>query len=132
MYYEFNEKNRIEVPDPFHRYLTPIFMGDESEESKECGFSVHMTEFPKGGKVDHHIHGDATEVMFCVSGTGKFYLEGKEYDFAPGSLVAAPPGVWHEIINDGDELLRVLCIYNPPYTATQIVERAKDAVKNAK
>ncbi len=127
MYYKFEEKNRMEIPEPFHRYITPIYMGDESKECAEAGFSVHMTEWPKGGQVDEHSHPASTEVMFCIAGHGKCYLEGEEYDFVPGSMIAAGPGVVHKIVNDHDELLRAVCIFSPPNTASGLRGRAMDA-----
>lgn len=129
MYYKYNTQQSIEVPKPFHRIITPIFMG-ENDESITAGFSVHMTEWPIDGKVDMHSHEESTEVMFCIAGRGKCICDGIEYDFIPGSMIAATPGIMHQIINTGNEILRAVCIFSPPNTAENLSKRASDALIN--
>lgn len=131
MFYKYDEKNAICVPEPFSRIMTPIFMGDD-KNIEECTFSIHMTEWRKGGKVDTHKHEDATEAMFCISGHGKCMIDEKEYEFTPGSLMVAPPNMLHNIENDGDELLRVLCIFSPPATGEGLRSRAMEAIDTQK
>ncbi len=130
MYYIYDSKNSTEIPAPFHRFITPIMLGD-CEEGKQVHFSVHMTEWPKGGKVDDHIHEEAAEVMFCIAGHGKCWLEDEEFDFVPGSMILALPGVRHRIENHGDELLRAVCIFDPPITEEKLIGRAKSAVNDS-
>lgn len=131
MYYTYDEKNSIHVPAPFGRHITPIFMGDDPVIT-DCAFSVHMTEWDPGCCVDNHIHEDATEAMYCISGSGIAQVNGEEHPFVPGSMIVAPPHVTHQIINTGDELLRVLCIFSPPNTAKGLRDRAMQTVEEAK
>ena len=131
MYYTFDRKNSIHVPAPFGRYMTPIFMGDDPVIS-DCAFSVHMTEWEPGCKVDNHTHEAATEAMYCMEGSGIAQVDGKEYPFFPGAMIVAPPHVTHQIINTGDTMLRVLCIFSPPNTAKGLRDRANQAVEAAR
>lgn len=130
MYYTFDEKNSIHVPAPFGRFITPIFMGDDPVIN-DCSFSVHMTEWEPGCKVDNHTHDVATEAMYCISGTGIAQVNGEEHPFFPGAMIVAPPNVTHQIINTGDELLRVLCIFSPANTAKGLRDRAMQTVEEA-
>ena len=127
MYFKYDKSRSIEVPYPFSRIMTP-FMTSDSATGK-IDFSVHMTEWLPGTKVDDHKHDDATEVMFCISGHGKASVNGVEYDFCPDSMIAALPGEMHQIINTGDELLRVVCVFSPPVSAKGLKERADKAVE---
>ena len=126
MYYIYDASKSAEVPEPFHRFITPIMLAD-SEEAQKVNFSIHMTEWPEGRKVDDHIHPDSSEVMFCIAGHGKCWIEDEEYDFVPGSMIMALPGVRHRIENPNGELLRAVCIFNPPITEEKLVGRAREA-----
>lgn len=127
MYYVYDEKNSIKIPKPFGRVMTPIFMGDDPI-SADCGFSVHMTEWEPGCCVDNHFHETETEAMYCISGKGIAQIGEAEHPFFPGSMVVAPPGITHQIINTGTECLRVLCIFSPPSTDRALMERAMKAI----
>lgn len=131
MYYEFQEANRIAVPEPFKRYMTPLFMRDD-ETIKDCSFSLHITEWEKGGKVDLHTHPDATEAMYCIEGIGRVNINGEEKEFRPGSLIVAPPNVIHSIWNTGEEMLRVFCVFSPPVTGEELRHRAMAAIEENK
>ena len=127
MFYKYDFANAIEVPEPFKRYITPIFMGDD-EKIKNCAFSIHMTEWEPGRKIDNHSHPDATEAMFCISGSADINIGGEKHKFTSGCLIVAEPGVTHEIVNTGKDMLRVFCVFSPPVTAHSLRERAMNAV----
>ena len=129
MYYTYDRNNSIMIPPPFKRYITPVFMGDD-QIITEMNFSVHYTEWEPECKIDKHMHESSMEAMCCVSGNGIAEIDGKKYDFVPGSMIVAPPGIEHQIINNGNELLRVLCVFSPPITGESLRKRAMEAVDN--
>lgn len=131
MYYKYDEKNGIHVPEPFKRVMTPMFMGDD-DKIKESNFSVHFTEWEPGCEIDSHSHEIGMEAMYCMEGRGVAQVDGKEYPFVPGSMIVAPPGIQHKIKNTGDQLLRVFCIFSPPVTGESLRQRALEAVEAAK
>lgn len=131
MYYQYKAENSIEVPAPYHRFMTPIFMGDD-EIITDCGFSCHMTEWPAGSMIDSHSHPDGTEAMYVISGHGKCTINGIAHEFREGDMIVAPPGVRHQIFNTGDEMLRVFCVFSPPVTGTSLKARALAAVEEDK
>ena len=131
MFYQYDEKNSIEVPEPYHRFMTPIFMGDD-ETIKGCAFSCHMTEWPAGCEIDSHSHPAATEAMFVISGNGKCSIDHVEHEFVPGSMIVAPPGIEHKIVNTGDEMLKVFCVFSPPVTGASLRERAMAALQETR
>lgn len=127
MYFRYEKENRIVVPSPFNRIITPIMTSDKTD--KDIDFSVHMTEWESGAKVDEHLHETATEVMYCISGRGVAVVDGVEYDFIPDSMITALPMMKHQIINTGDESLKVLCIFSPAVSGKDLKNRAESAVK---
>jgi len=64
--------------------------------------------FHPGQVLAYHQHPHSDQVFFIISGTGKFYLDDgteKIFDVSPGTIVLAPKGVWHQLINTGNEPL---------------------------
>lgn len=131
MFYEFKRENSIEVPKPFKRYITPLFMADDPTIT-ESNFSLHITEWEPGCKIDLHCHEDAMEAMYCMSGEGKVSVNGEKHTFKPGSMIVAPPTITHEIQNTGTEMLRVFCVFSPPVRGEDLKARALSAVEQSK
>ena len=127
MFFKYDAKNGIKVPEPFNRVITPIMTTDTA--SDPIDFSIHMTEWAPGAKVDNHMHQDSTEAMFCLSGHGKASINDEEFDFEPMTMICALPGDMHQIINTGDELLKVLCIFSPAVSGEDLSNRARNAVE---
>ncbi len=130
MFFKYDKKNGINVPSPFNRTMTPIMTTDQI--SQPIDFSVHMTEWAPKAKVDEHVHSDATEVMYCLSGKGKATVDGIEYTLEPDSMITALPGMKHQIINTGNKTLRVLCIFSPAVSGNELKQRAEKAVEEYK
>lgn len=130
-YYVYDPSAGIPVPEPYRRVMTPLFMADDPD-IQNVGFSIHFTEWEPGCEIDTHAHPDATEAMYCLSGTGVAETAGESHPFFPGSMIVAPPGVSHRIRNTGSETLRVFCVFSPPVTGQSLRERAYAAVAGAK
>jgi len=65
-----------------------------------------------GGMIPDYKHDKGEEVMFFLTGRGRFITPGKEFDLEPGMCVYNPPGNLHWIVNKGDEVLRLVWIYS--------------------
>ncbi len=129
MYFKYDKINSIEVPEPFCRIMTPLMCTDTTD-GRDLPFSVHYTEWMPGRKVDTHAHDEAVEAMYCISGSGKGYVDGECFDLVPHSMIVADKGEVHSIVNTGDEMLRVLCIFSPPVSGEGLRTRAMEAVEN--
>lgn len=65
-------------------------------------------EYPeKWGTHDDH------EGFYVVSGCGVYWLEGTEYDLAPGVAMLAPAGLRHGLKKAGKEVLKVFIFHFP-------------------
>lgn len=126
MYFKYDSSNSIKVPYPFSRTMTPLMTTDI--EKRPIDFSIHMTEWEEGAEVDEHLHEDATEAMYCISGTGKASVNGVWYDLVPDSMICALPGELHQIRNTGRGILRVLCVFSPAVSSSGLKKRADAAV----
>jgi mannose-6-phosphate isomerase-like protein (cupin superfamily) len=62
-----------------------------------------------------HAHEDQEEVFYCVSGKGRIKVDDEEMPLEPGVTVYVPPKGVHQLINDGDEILKVVSAVAPPF-----------------
>jgi len=68
-----------------------------------------------GQATQRHYHRDAEEIYFVVQGTGAMEVDGARETVVVGDAILIPPGAWHELRNDTDSPLRILCCCAPPY-----------------
>jgi len=62
-----------------------------------------------------HAHEDQEEIFYCVSGKGRIKVDDEEAPLEPGVTVYVPPKAVHQLINDGDEKLKVVSAVAPPF-----------------
>ncbi len=88
-----------------------ILVSEKTVGSKNLAMGVNETD--PGSMVPEHKHETEEEVMFFISGTGKFVTEDEEIPLEPGVCVYNPPGGTHKIVNTGTEVLKFVWIYAP-------------------
>lgn len=59
------------------------------------------------------------------SGDGLADLDEKEYEIADGSGIVIPAGTKHNIINTGDDEMKLYTIYSPPEHADGTIHKTK-------
>lgn len=62
-----------------------------------------------------HSHEDQEEVFYCVAGRGRIRVDDEEVAVEPGGVVFVPPKGVHQLINDGDEVFKVVSAVSPPF-----------------
>ena len=74
-----------------------------------------------GGVIPRHVHAIETETALVVSGQGDLLLDldenghaGEVVAWAAGRGASIPPGLYHGVVNTGDEPLEILAIHSPP------------------
>ncbi|HTI32036.1 MAG TPA: cupin domain-containing protein [Miltoncostaea sp.] len=60
-----------------------------------------------------HVHEDATEAFFVISGRLGVMLGGEWTTLGPGEQAEVPPNTVHTFRNDGDEDVRVVTAFDP-------------------
>ncbi len=63
-----------------------------------------------------HSHDDIEEVFYVVSGSGRIKIGEEEADITPGCCIFAPAKTVHQLINTGQEILKVYSTTSPPFT----------------
>jgi mannose-6-phosphate isomerase-like protein (cupin superfamily) len=64
-------------------------------------------------KQSTHAHDDADKFYFVIAGQGSFTVGEEERDVDAGTVVIAPAGVPHGVVNNGSERLSILVAIAP-------------------
>lgn len=83
-----------------------------------------------GEEIGMEMHGQ-DQFIRVEAGEGTAILDGVEHDLSDGVAVIVPAGTHHNIINKGDEALKVYTIYAAPHHTDGCVHKTKaDAEKD--
>ena len=77
-----------------------------------------------GYDIGMEVHG-LDQFIRIESGKGKAILNGQEYEIEDDWAVVIPAGVEHNIVNTGDEPLKLYTIYSPPEHKDGTIHKTK-------
>ncbi|MCQ2561386.1 MAG: cupin domain-containing protein [Clostridia bacterium] len=95
--------DKIEMKNVEHLQGGEKYVGVQAFDQPEMRV-VKVTLIP-GASLGLHTHTINSEVVYCLSGTGKTICDGEEQRLQPGSCSYCPKGHQHTLINDGEENL---------------------------
>ena len=79
-----------------------------------------------GEEIGAEVHEENDQFFRFEQGKGKCVIDDNEYEVEDGSAIIVPAGANHNIINIGDEDLRLYTIYSPAHHKDQIVRKTKE------
>lgn len=110
-----------------HPHQVETIVTDWTTAKVMCGPDVNASEqmgavalyFEPGQGHSRHIHHDADQIIYVISGQGEHSAELPDGSsvtekIAAGSLIYIPKGNYHATCNTGWEPLRVLAVFSPP------------------
>lgn len=106
-----NDVEGVRTPPPHNRLLKVLLSPDRAGTSDLI--SLGMVILPPGESGDPHRHPTEQETWFVIAGTGKLKIGDEVAELAENTVVVAPAGVEHQIINDGEQDLKALFIFSP-------------------
>lgn len=118
MYVKNLEKDTVEN-DNFRKVL------NTTEKSQ----LVVMSLLP-GEDIGEEVH-DVDQFIRIEEGSGKAVLDGEEYDIEDDFAVVVPAGTSHNIINTGDEAMKLYTVYTPPEHPEGTVHKTKTEAMEA-
>jgi mannose-6-phosphate isomerase-like protein (cupin superfamily) len=77
------------------------------------GLGMGMVILPAGRSSSAHTHETEQEVWYVVSGWGRVRIGDEEAEIRPDTVVVAPPGLAHQLINDGEDDLKAIWLFTP-------------------
>jgi mannose-6-phosphate isomerase-like protein (cupin superfamily) len=122
------EEEGVTIPEPYHRNLK-IFFAPDKLGVREISFQQAII-FP-GGKTDYHKH-DRPELIYVVEGEGKSVCEGVETSVEKDVVIWVPAGEMHQIINTGDENIKLATVFIPGYEAKELYASRLKAAEEAR
>lgn len=90
-----------------------------------------LMTIPVGGEIGLEKHAETDQFLRIDGGTGKVQLgpaedQLEEQEVTDGWAIIVPAGAWHNVVNVGDEPLRLYTLYSPSHHAQGIVQKTKE------
>ncbi|HFI0463729.1 TPA: cupin domain-containing protein [Streptococcus suis] len=110
-------------------YRTALWTGDLLQ--------VTLMSIPVGGDIGGEIHGENDQFLRVEKGQGKVIMgesEDKisfEKEVGPEDAILIPLGKYHNVINTGDEDLKLYSIYGPAHHPHGTVHETKEIAEEA-
>lgn len=74
-----------------------------------------LMSIPVGEEIGNEVHNETDQLLVFVDGEGEAILNNTEKQkVEEHSVVFVPAGTWHNIVNTGDEDLKLFTVYAPP------------------
>ncbi|AXH95727.1 cupin domain-containing protein [Ornithinimicrobium avium] len=89
---------------------------------------VTLMSIPPGESIGMEVHPDTDQFLRLDAGRGRCVMGPAqdeltfEQDVEDGWSIQVPAGTWHDVINTGDEDLRVYAVYAPVHHAPGVVQ----------
>jgi mannose-6-phosphate isomerase-like protein (cupin superfamily) len=114
MLFQENIKNAAKRNEAFRRVLST---GKKSQ--------LVLMAIPEGEDIGSEVHPATDQILFIVDGEGKAVVNGKAFEVGENDVVFVPAGARHNLINSGDEELKLFTVYSPPEHADGTVHETK-------
>ena len=125
-YVECWKEPGVTVPKPYERNIKVLFAPDK-EGVDELMFTQALI-YPHSS-TDMHTH-DRPELIYIVSGHGKAIGKDYERDIQADVVLWVERDELHQIVNTGDDTLKLATVFIPPYLAQENYDRCVNAAKN--
>jgi mannose-6-phosphate isomerase-like protein (cupin superfamily) len=78
-----------------------------------------------GEDIGEEVHGGGDQFFRIEEGDGKVLIDGKSTDISDGDAFVVPAGARHNVLNSGEEPLRLYTLYGPPHHRDGFVAATK-------
>lgn len=121
------EEDGVTIPEPYKRHIK-VMLAPDKRNVPEITYS-HAIVYPRS-KTDYHKH-DRPELIQVLSGRGVSVCDGVETLIEPDMTLWVRAGEMHQIINTGEESIKLATVFVPGYTARENLDRIFSAAENA-
>lgn len=99
------------MPDPAKGYANTII---SPLDYPMLSYSMGTQCMEPGEVLPEHYHERHEELFYILRGRAKAFVDGVEYPISPGMTLFFGRNVAHGLVNDGEEQLAWVWIFNPP------------------
>lgn len=96
----------------------------QKEVYLDKNIQIVMMSIEPGEDIGEETH-EADQTTFFVAGEGQAILDGHRTKVTPNHMVVIPQGTKHNIINKGDEPLKLFTVYAPPAEEPGVSHKTK-------
>ena len=121
------EEDGVTITEPYQRHIKVLLAPDRRNVS-EITFSYAMI-YPKS-KTDYHKH-DRPELIMVLSGRGVSVCDGVETPLEPDMALWVKADEMHQVINNGDDMLKLATVFTPAYSAKDLLGGIMEAAERA-
>lgn len=75
--------------------------------------------------IGEEVHNDVDQFLRVEKGVGKAILNGVSHDISDGSAIVVPMGTKHNIVNTGNDSMKLYTIYMPPHHRDGVIHKTK-------
>jgi mannose-6-phosphate isomerase-like protein (cupin superfamily) len=110
-------------------FRTVVFTGAHAQ--------LTMMRLAPGEDIGREVHPDRDQFLRLEQGTARVELGSTEdaieetYDVAADWAFIVPAGVWHDVVNTGDEEVKLYSLYSPPEHPAGTIHRTKQDAMEA-
>jgi mannose-6-phosphate isomerase-like protein (cupin superfamily) len=93
-------------------FRTVVFTGEHTQ--------LTVMSIPPGGEIGWEAHHDIDQFLRLEQGSGRAEFGSTEdavdetHEISDDWAIIVPAGVWHNVVNTGDEDLKLYSLYSPP------------------
>lgn len=80
-----------------------------SQKDGAENFAMRVITIQPGGNTPYHQH-DWEHEIFILDGEGILRSQDKRENLKPGDFIFVKPMEWHQMLNESDEIMRVICL----------------------
>lgn len=86
---------------------------------------VVVMSIPPGEDIGEEVHEDTDQILYLVKGEGRILMDGEKRPIKKHDMVLVHAGARHNVINTGDEDMKIITTYSPPHHPPGTVHRTK-------
>ena len=102
----------------------------QKEVYRDDNCQIVMMSIEPGEDIGEETH-EADQTTFFVAGEGQAVLDGSRTKVSPNHLIVIPQGTKHNIINKGEEPLKLFTVYSPPAEDPGVSHKTKEEAEAA-
>ena len=84
-----------------------------------------LMAIPPGDEIGEEVHDDRDQFFRVEQGKGEVLIDGKRSKIEDDDAIIVPAGARHNVVNTGDEPLKVYTLYGPPEHRDGTVHKTK-------
>lgn len=85
-----------------------------------------LMSIPVGGEIGEEVHEAIDQFIRVEEGEGEVIIDGKRSPIEDDVAVVVPAGARHNVVNTGDEALKLYTLYGPPEHREGTVHRSRE------